>query len=240
MYIYGKNPVKEAFRARKTVEKIFFLKDEQSLFPLIKCAKEARVIITFADKQTLDKLSGGGNHQGVVAAVTDFEYCDVDDILRYAEERREPALIVLLDGVEDPHNLGAIIRSAECFGAHGVIIPKRRSATVNDTVIKVASGATEFLRVAKVNNLNDAIRYLKQQNVWVYATDFDGKPPKSVNLNDNVAIIIGSEGSGISRLSKQLADGVITIPQFGRVNSLNASVAAGVVLYEASRQRNQL
>jgi len=239
MYIFGRNPVKEAYRAGKTVDKLYMLKNEfdPSLNSIRSMAKDARTVVSYCDRAMLDKLSSGGNHQGVVAAVTDFEYCDVEDIMDDASDKGEPLLLVLLDGITDPHNLGAIIRSAECFGAHGIVIPKHRSVSVNDTVIKVASGATEHIRVAKVTNINDTIRELKERNVWVYATDFDGKPPKSADLNGNIAIVIGSEGSGIHRLTKQLCDGVLTIPQYGKVNSLNASVAAGIVLYEAVRQR---
>lgn len=239
MYIYGRNPIKEAYKAGKTIDKLFVQKGDYDpmLAQVMKLAKEKRTVTSYVDKNMLDKLSQGGNHQGVVAAVTDFTYCGVDDILALAKEKDEPLLIVLLDGITDPHNLGAIIRSAECFGAHGIVIPKHRSVAVNDTVVKVASGATEHMLVAKVTNLNDVIRYLKEQNVWVYATDFDGKTPKSANLNGDIGIVIGSEGSGISRLTKELCDDVLTIPQYGNVNSLNASVAAGIVLYEAVRQR---
>jgi 23S rRNA (guanosine2251-2'-O)-methyltransferase len=239
MYIYGRNPVKEAYRAGKTIDKLFIIKGEfdPTLNNIRKFAKEQRTVVSLVDRATLDKLSNGGNHQGVVASVTDFEYCDVDDILALAKEKEEPLLVVILDGITDPHNLGAIIRSAECFGAHGIIIPKHRSVTVNDTVIKVACGATEHILVAKVTNINDAIRDLKDQNVWVYATDFDGDAPKTVNLNGDIAIVIGSEGEGIHRLTKELCDATLTIPQYGKVNSLNASVAAGIVLYEAVRQR---
>ena len=239
MYIYGRNPVKEAYRAGKTIEKLFILKGEfdPTLGAIRKLAKEQRTVVSLVDKTALDKMANGGNHQGVVASVTDFEYSDVDDILALAKEKNEPALIVILDGITDPHNLGAIIRSAECFGAHGIIIPKHRSVSVNDTVIKVACGATEHILVAKVTNINDAIRDLKDKGVWIYATDFDGDAPKTVNLNGDIAIIIGSEGEGIHRLTKDLSDATLTIPQYGKVNSLNASVAAGIVLYEATRQR---
>ncbi|MBD5092157.1 MAG: 23S rRNA (guanosine(2251)-2'-O)-methyltransferase RlmB [Clostridiales bacterium] len=239
MYIFGRNPVKEAYRAGKTVDKLYLQKGEfdKTLNSVRSLAKEARTVVSYCDKAMLDKLSNGGNHQGVVAAVTDFDYCDLQDIIDDANIKDEPLLIVLLDGITDPHNLGAIIRSAECFGAHGIVIPKHRSVSVNDTVIKVASGATEHIKVAKVTNLNDTIRELKERNVWVYATDFDGKAPNTVDLNGNIAIVIGSEGEGIHRLTKELCDDVLTIPQYGMVNSLNASVAAGVVLYEAVRQR---
>lgn len=239
MYIYGRNPIKEAYKAGKTIDKLFVQKGEfdPALFQVHKLAKEARTVISYVDRNMLDKLAQGGNHQGVVAAVTDFEYCAAEDILELARSKNEPLLILLLDGITDPHNLGAIIRSAECFGAHGIVIPKHRSVSVNDTVIKVACGATEHILIAKVTNINDTIRMLKEQNVWVYATDFDGKPPKSVNLKGDIAIVVGSEGDGIHRLTKELCDDTLTIPQYGNVNSLNASVATGIVLYEAVRQR---
>ncbi len=239
MYIYGRNPVKEAYRAGKTIDKLFMQKGEfdPMLSQVHKLAKEQRTVISYVDKNMLDKLAQGGNHQGVVATVTDFSYCDVEDIISLAKSKDEDLLIVLLDGITDPHNLGAIIRSAECFGAHGIVIPKHRSVSVNDTVVKVASGATEHMLIAKVTNINDAIRMLKDRNVWVYATDFDGKTPKSANLTGNVALVIGSEGEGIHRLTKELCDDTLTIPQYGQVNSLNASVATGIVLYEAIRQR---
>lgn len=239
MYIYGRNPIKEAYKAGKTIDKLFVQKGEfdPALAQVHKLAKEARTVISYVDRNMLDKLAQGGNHQGVVAAVTDFEYCAAEDILELARSKNEPLLILLLDGITDPHNLGAIIRSAECFGAHGIVIPKHRSVSVNDTVIKVACGATEHILIAKVTNINDTIRMLKEQNVWVYATDFDGKPPKSVNLSGDIAIVVGSEGDGIHRLTKELCDDTLTIPQYGNVNSLNASVATGIVLYEAVRQR---
>lgn len=240
MLIYGRNPVKEAYRAGKTIDKLYMQKGEfdPMLSGIYKLAKEQRTVVSYVDKFTLDKLSANGNHQGVIASVTDFEYCSPEDIIESAQKKGEPLLIVLLDGVTDTHNFGAIIRSAECFGAHGIVIPKHRSVSVNDTVVKVASGATEHTLIAKVTNINDTIRWLKQQNVWVYATDFDGKAPKSVDLKGNTAIVIGSEGEGIKRLTKELCDDALTIPQYGKINSLNASVAAGVILYEATRQRS--
>ena len=239
MIIYGRNPVKEAYRAGKTIEKLYLPKGapDPVLSPIYKMAKEKRTVISYVDKFTMDKLSEGGNHQGVLAQITDFDYSSVEDILALAKERDEDLLIVLLDGITDPHNLGAIVRSAECFGAHGIVIPKHRSVGVNDTVVKVASGATEHMHIAKVTNINDTIRMLKEHNVWVYATDFDGKAPKLTNLTGNVAIVIGSEGEGIHKLTKELCDDTLTIPEYGKINSLNASVATGIILYEAVRQR---
>ena len=240
MIIYGRNPVREAFRSGKPVEKLYLVKGEpdMQLSQIFGLAKDRKIPVSYIDHRAMEQLAGGGNHQGVAAQITDFEYCSVDDIIALAEERGEKLLIVLLDGITDPHNLGAIIRSAECFGAHGIVIPKHRSVSVNDTVVKVASGATEHMLVAKVTNINDTIRELKERNVWVYACAFDGKPPKYADFKDNTAIVVGSEGDGIKRLTKELCDDTVTIPEFGKINSLNASVAAGVVLYEAARQRH--
>lgn len=240
MIIYGRNPVREAFRSGKTVEKLYLVKGEpdMQLSQIFGLAKDRKIPVSYIDHRAMEQIAGGGNHQGVAAQITDFEYCSVDDIIALAEEHGEKLLIVLLDGITDPHNLGAIIRSAECFGAHGIVIPKHRSVSVNDTVVKVASGATEHMLVAKVTNINDTIRELKERNVWVYACAFDGKPPKCADFKDNTAIVVGSEGDGIKRLTKELCDDTVTIPEFGKINSLNASVAAGVVLYEAARQRH--
>lgn len=240
MLIYGRNPVREAFRAGKTAEKIFFVKGERDarLSALFSEAKEKGVTVEYVDRAVMDKLTGGGNHQGVAARVTEFSYCSTEDIVARAKERGESLLVVLLDGITDPHNFGAIVRSAECFGAHGIVIPARRSVGVTDTVVKVASGATEHMLIAKVTNLNDVIREFKQRNIWVYACDFGGQTPCSTDLTGDIALIVGSEGTGVHRLTRELADGVITIPEYGKINSLNASVAAGVVLYEAARQRS--
>ena len=239
MLIYGRNPVREAFRAGKTTEKIFFVKGERDarLSALFSEAKEKGVPVEYVERAVMDKLTGGGNHQGIAARVTDFSYSTLDDILALAKSRGEKALIVLLDGITDPHNFGAIVRSAECFGAHGIVIPSRRSVGVTDTVVKVASGATEHMLIAKVTNINDAIRELKERNVWVYACDFGGEHPKSVDFREDTALVVGSEGTGIHRLTRELCDGVVTIPEYGKINSLNASVAAGIVLYETARQR---
>ncbi len=240
MLIYGRNPVKEAYRAGKTVEKLYMQKGalDPMLSNIYNLAKEQRTVISYVDNFTLNKLSSNGNHQGVIASVTDFEYSSVQDIIDDTKSQGKNILLILLDGITDPHNLGAIIRSAECFGASGIVIPKHRSVSVNDTVCKIASGATEFMPVAKVTNINDTIRELKEQNIWVYATDFDGKTPSCENLTGDIAIVIGSEGEGIKHLTKQLCDGTLTIPQYGKINSLNASVATGIMLYEISRQKN--
>ncbi len=241
MIIYGRNSVKEALQGDKTIDKLYMLKGEKdyALSNIFKMAKDRNIFVSYVDKFALDKLSEKGNHQGVAISVTDFDYCSIEDILDSAKAKGEDALIVLLDGITDPHNFGAIIRSAECFGAHGIVIPRHRSVSVNDTVAKVASGAIEHMMIAKVTNINDAIRDLKMQNVWVYATDFDGLNPCSVDLTGNIGLVIGSEGLGIKRLTKDLCDGTLTIPQYGRINSLNASVATGVLLYEVASQRHK-
>ena len=238
MLIYGRNPVREAFRAGKTAEKIFFVKGERdarlsALFSeakekgsaLFSEAKEKGVPVEYVERAVMDKLTGGGNHQGVAARVTDFSYSSLDDILSIAESRGEKLLVVLLDGITDPHNLGAIVRSAECFGAHGIVIPARRSVGVTDTVVKVSSGATEHMAIAKVTNLNDAIRELKERNVWVYACDFGGEAPKCADLKDDTALVVGSEGAGVHRLTRELCDGVITIPERGKINSPDGELA---------------
>ena len=239
MIIYGKNPVREAVRAGKTIDKLFVAGEERdpSLSQIISAAKEAGATVVSSDRRALDKIAEGGNHQGIAAQVTDFVYSSLDDIFAEAEARGQKMLVVLLDGITDPHNHGAIIRSAECLGAHGVVIPKHRSVSVNDTAVKAASGATAYMKVAKVTNINDAIRELKERNVWVYACDFGGQPPFCADFKDNTALVVGSEGKGVKRLTRELCDGVVTIPECGKINSLNASVAAGIMLYEAAKQR---
>ena len=178
------------------------------------------------------------NPQGVIAIVPPFDYCEVEDILNEAKSRNEKAFILILDGIEDPHNLGSIIRTAETAGVHGIIIPKRRAAAVNSTVVKTSAGATSFMKVARVNNINETIKYLKENNVWIYGTDMETeKMYYDEDLTGNVAIVIGSEGFGMSRLVKENCDFLIKIPMRGKITSLNASVSAGIVMYEAVKQR---
>lgn len=239
MKIYGRNAVEEAIKAGTTIDRLIVqqgLKDAGAN-RVIKEAKDRGIKIFFRDKIALDReCDEHSRHQGFIAEVTDFKYSEVDDILAYAEEKGEPPFIIILDGVEDPHNLGSVIRVAECAGVHGVIIPRHRSVTVNDTVVKVSSGAAAHLRVAKVTNVNDAIAELKEKGVWVYAADMDGDDLYKTNLKGAVAFVIGGEGKGVHRLTRENCDGIVSIPMFGQVNSLNASVAAGVVIYEKVRQ----
>jgi 23S rRNA (guanosine2251-2'-O)-methyltransferase len=239
MIIEGINTVLEALEGGITVEKILVQKGNFSprINKAVSLAKEMGLRVSFEEKNRLDELSPSGKHQGVLAYVTEFNYTPLEDILNLAKEKNKPLLLVLLDGVQDPHNLGAIIRTADCAGADGVVIPKHRSVSVNETVIKTSAGAAAHVPVAKEGNLNDVIRYLKDNFVNVYAAETDGKPAYSFDLTKDTAIIIGGEGFGVSRLTSNLADGKISLPQQGKVNSLNASVAAGVLLYEAVRQR---
>lgn len=239
MKIYGRNAVEEAFKSGTTIDRLVVQKGmkDAGANRVINDAKARGIKIFFRDKEALDReCEEGGRHQGFIAEVTDFKYSEIEDILAYAKEKGEPPFVVLLDGVEDPHNLGSVIRVAECAGVHGVIIPRHRSVSVNDTVVKVSSGAAAHMRVAKVTNINDAIAELKAQGVWVYAADMDGGELYKTNLKGATAFVIGGEGRGVKRLTRELCDGTVSIPMFGKVNSLNASVAAGVVIYEKIRQ----
>jgi 23S rRNA (guanosine2251-2'-O)-methyltransferase len=200
-------------------------------------AKDKGVKVEFADRRALDKLSETGHHQGVIAFYTDFKYADLNETILSTRNDGKDILFIVLDEVLDPHNLGSVIRVAECAGATGVIIPARRSATVNETVVRTSAGATAYMPVIKVNNLNQAIEEMKKQNIWVYAADMDGEQMYKTNLKGDIALVVGGEGTGVRDLTKKLCDGVISIPMYGKVNSLNASVSAGIVLYEAVRQR---
>ena len=234
MKIEGRNAVREAIRAGKTIDRLLVQKGVKDA--IIEDAKRRGIKIFFRDKEALDRESAQGKHQGFIAEVTDFVYCELGDILNRAEKKGEPPFILLLDGVEDPHNLGSILRVAECAGVHGVVIPRHRSVSVNETVVKVSAGAAAHVAVAKVTNINDAIDELKEQGVWVYAADMDGSSVYDTDLSGAVAFVIGGEGDGVKRLTRSKCDGAVSIPMRGKVNSLNASVAAGVVTFEKLRQ----
>lgn len=239
--IEGRNPVLELLESGKDINKIFISRGEKqgSINKIIAKAKENKVVVVEVDKSKLNEMSQTENHQGVIAIVPPFEYCEVEDILKEAREREEDSFIVILDGIEDPHNLGAIIRTAETAGVHGIIIPKRRAASVNSTVNKVSAGAAEHMKIARVNNINETIKYLKDNGVWIVGTDMEAtKYYYQENLREPVALVIGSEGNGISRLVKENCDLLIKIPMRGKITSLNASVSAGIVIYEALKQRN--
>ncbi len=236
--VAGRNPVLELLKSEKDINKLFIERGERhgSINEIIAKAKDARVVIVEVDRQKLDEMAE--NHQGVVAIVPPFNYCEIDDILNLAKEKGEDPFILILDGIEDPHNLGSIIRTAETAGVHGIIIPKRRNVQVNSTVVKVSTGATTYVKIARVNNLNDTIAKLKEAGLWVIGTDGDADTLYyNQDLKGPLAIIIGSEGFGMSRLVKENADILIKIPMKGQITSLNASVSAGIVIYEAVKQR---
>lgn len=240
--IYGRNSVMELLTsAGRTINKLLIIKGESqgSIKKIISLAHENHIVISEATKQKMDEIAEGGNHQGVIAFTTPYEYCEIDDILNVASKRKENPLILILDGIEDPHNLGAIIRTAECMGVHGIIIPKRRAAMVNSTVMKVAAGALEHMLIARVTNINDTIEELKEKGLWIIGTDASGRESiEKVDLKSPIAIVIGSEGEGMSKLTRKRCDILTKINMSGHITSLNASVSAGMVIYEACRQRN--
>lgn len=238
MKVEGRNAVAEILKTDKTIDRLIVAKglSDAGANRLINDARARGVRVTFYDREVLDRESATGKHQGFIAEVTDFKYATVDDILALAEKKNEPPFIIIADGVEDPHNLGSILRVAECAGCHGVIIPSRRAVSVNETVIKVSAGAAAHVLVAKVTNVNDAVDYLKKRNVWVYCADMDGEEIYSSDLRGSIAFVVGGEGTGVKRLTKEKCDGVVSLPMFGKVNSLNASVAAALVAYEYVRQ----
>lgn len=237
--VSGRNAVRELLSADRDVDKIYVSAGDRegSIKMLVALAIEKKIPVVEVERTKLDSLSGGARHQGIVAMAAEHNYSSVDDILAYAEERGEKPFVIILDGVEDPHNLGAIIRSAECLGAHGVIIPKRRAVGLTPTVAKSAAGATEYVRVAKVTNIASVIDELKERGLWIYAADMGGDDYYKTDLKGSVAIVLGSEGSGISRLVKEKCDFTLSIKLHGHVNSMNVSCAAAVLFAEVARQR---
>lgn len=237
--IFGRGPVAEAIRSGHPIDKLIVKNGARSgsLAPILKSAKEQGITVQHADGARLDRLAEGGNHQGVIALVSAHEYSTVADILNRAEAAGHAPFIIICDKITDPHNLGAILRTANCVGADGVIIPKRQSAGVNSVVMKTSAGAAEYTPVAKVTNIAQTIDELKKLGVWITAADMDGQPMYDVDLKGAVGLVIGSEGSGVSRLVREKCDFIASIPMQGEINSLNASVAAGVLMYEALRQR---
>ena len=237
--IEGRNAVLEAFRSGKPIDKLFVLDGCQD-GPIKSITREARkhdTIVNYVTKERLDQLSETKKHQGVIAFAAAYEYAQVEDILKAAEEKGEPPFIFLLDNIEDPHNLGAIIRTANLAGAHGVIIPKRRAVGLTATVAKTSAGALNYTPVAKVTNLSATIKELKEKGLWFVCADMDGTQMYQLNLKGPIGLVIGSEGEGVSKLVKENCDFVASIPMKGDIDSLNASVAAGVLAYEIVRQR---
>ena len=239
--IEGRNAVLEAFRSGKCVDKLFILDGCQD-GPVRTIAREARkhdTIVKFVPKERLDSMSETGAHQGVIAQVAAYDYSTVEDILKKAEDKGEPPFIILLDNIEDPHNLGAIIRTANLAGAHGVIIPKNRAAGLTATVARTSAGALNYTPVAKVTNLAKTIEELKKEGLWFVCADMGGTTMYDLNLKGPIGLVIGNEGEGVGRLVKEKCDMVASIPMKGDIDSLNASVAAGVLAYEIVRQRLQ-
>ena len=237
--IEGRNAVLEAFRAGKTIDKLFVLDGCQDgpVKSILREAKKTDTIINFVDKERLDRLANSGHHQGVVAPAAAYEYAEVEDILNAAKEKGEAPFIFILDEIEDPHNLGAIIRTANLCGAHGVIIPKRRAVGLTATVAKTSAGAINYTPVAKVTNIAKTIEELKKEGMWFVCADMDGQTMYDLNLTGPIGLVIGNEGAGVSRLVKEKCDFTASIPMKGDIDSLNASVAAGVLAYEIVRQR---
>lgn len=237
--IEGRNPVIEAYRAGKEIDKIFILDGCQD-GPVMTIKREAKkhdTLIRYVNKERLDQLSETGTHQGVIAYVAAYEYADVDDIFALAEKKNEPPFIILLDGIEDPHNLGAIIRTANQAGVHGIIIPKNRAVGLTATVARTSAGAINYVPVAKVTNIGQTIEELKKRGMWFVCADMNGDLMYDLNLTGPIGMVIGNEGEGVGRLVKEKCDMVASIPMKGDIDSLNASVAAGVLAYEIVRQR---
>ena len=237
--IAGRNPVAEALSSNRPIESILVAKGKStgSIVALLSKAKKKGITIKEVDNKKLDFMTGGATHQGIVAVAAVKEYSSVEDILNLAKEREEAPFIIILDEIEDPHNLGAIIRTAECAGAHGVIIKKRHSAGLSYTVGKASAGAVEYVPVAKVTNISAVIDDLKERGIWVYGADMNGTDYTKCDFSGGAALVIGNEGKGISRLVREKCDTIVSLPLKGRINSLNASVAAGILMYKISSGR---
>ena len=236
--ICGRNAVTEALRSGANIDTLYISRNGGGSLPKISSmASDRGIPVKQVDDRKLDNMCRGAAHQGCAAMLGCAEYSTIDDIFAAAEEKGEQPLIIICDEIEDPHNLGAIIRTAETAGAHGIIIPKRRSASLNYTVHKTSAGAASWVKVARVPNLAAAVKELKDRGVWIYGTDMDGEDIYSTDLTGSIALVIGSEGFGMGRLMRESCDFLISLPMFGKINSLNASVAAGICMYEAVRQR---
>ena len=239
--VEGRNAVLELLESGRDINKILVANGEKhgSIHKILAIAKERKIIVTEMERNKLNQIAQTPNNQGVIAIVPPYDYCEVEDILEEAKRKDEMPFILILDGIEDPHNLGSIIRTAETAGVHGIIIPKRRAASVNSTVSKVSAGAVEYMKIARVNNINETIRYLKEQDVWICGTDMDTNTIYTKqDYKMPIAIVIGREGFGMSRLVKENCDFLVKIPMKGKITSLNASVSAGIIMYEVVKNRN--
>ena len=237
--IAGRNPVSEAIRSGRPIDKILVARGEKTgaVVGILAKAREKQIPVKEADRVKLDFLSGSAPHQGIIALAAAKEYSSVEDILAYAAEKGEPPFLIVLDELEDPHNLGAIIRTAECVGAHGVIIPKRSSVGLSSTVGKASAGAVEYMRVARVTNIANLLDDLKKQGVWIYGADMNGTDYTQCDMSGACALVIGNEGKGMARLVREKCDVIVSLPMKGHINSLNASVAAGILMYHALQGR---
>ena len=242
--IYGINPVTEAIVSGKTINKIYVQKGNKEAYNIAKKARENRIVVVEAEKSKLDKMITAENEnirnsQGVVASVTEYKYFEIEDILQYAREKNEAPFVIILDKIEDPHNLGAIIRSAECLGAHGIIIQKRNAAQVTDIVEKVAAGACNYMKIARVTNITESIKKLKDNGLWIYGLDMDGASEiYNTDFSGAIGLVVGNEGIGISDLVLKNCDFIVKIPMVGQIESLNASVSTAICMYEVVRQKN--
>lgn len=238
-FVIGRNPVIETLQSERDINKLFVQEglSGEKMDRIISLAKKRKLPYTFVPKNKLDQLSNNGNHQGVVVAVSPVEYATIDDLFETAEKRNEMPFFLLLDGIEDPHNLGSIMRTADASGAHGIIIPKRRAVGLTEIVAKASAGAIEHVPVVRVTNLVQTIQELKDRGVWFYGTDMKGQDYREWDADLPIGLVIGNEGKGMSRLVKEQMDGMLTIPMTGNVQSLNASVAAGLLMYEVNRKR---
>ncbi len=242
IYVAGRNPVLELLKTDKQIDKLYILKGDLkgSIQKIIGIAKDRKIVMQQVDKMKLDSMSDGNAHQGVVALVTGYEYSSLDEILKFAQNKGESPFLVVLDGIEDTHNLGAIVRTAESAGVHGIIIPKRRSAMVNQTVYKSSAGAVEHIKIAQVTNISQTIDNLKKAGIWFYGADADAEEAYyNTKLTGPIALLIGNEGKGISRIVKEKCDFLVRIPMKGEIGSLNASNAASILIYEVVRQSNE-
>lgn len=238
--LFGRNAVMEALKGEREIDKILIQKGEKegSVIKIISSAKAKSIVVLEVEKSKLDEITGREKHQGVVAYVAAHEYVSVEEILKDAAEKGEQPFVLLLDNIQDPHNLGAIIRTAHNAGVHGIIIPKRRAVGLTGTVAKSSAGALEYMKVAKVSNIVQTIRELKEKGLWIACADMDGKTLYEENLTGPIGIVVGSEGEGVSKLTKENCDYIVSVPMYGKVTSLNASVAASLMVYEVVRQRN--
>jgi len=243
LIVYGRNTVLESIQSGRSIDRLLFIEQghvEGSAQKILTLAKEKRIQVKFVTREKMNQLSHNGKHQGVLAYIAAHTYATLEDIFAQAEKKEEPPFIVILDGIEDPHNLGAIIRSAYCAGVHGIVIPKNRAVALTATVAKTSAGAIEYLPVCKVTNIARTLELLKEKGLWITGADVEGTNMYDVDLKGAVALVIGSEGKGIGRLVKEKCDFLASIPMTGDIGSLNASVAAGILMYEAVRQRRSM